>query len=105
VITVLTDERFGNYEGCLSVPNFRGVVQRATEIEITYWDRNGNTVNQLVKGLTAGTWQHEVDHLHGTIFVDRVTDPKTFCTWSEFERYHLQSFAEQAKALVERFGS
>jgi peptide deformylase len=105
VITVLTDERFGNYEGCLSVPNFRGVVQRATEIEITYWDRQGNVVNQLVKGLTAGTWQHEVDHLHGTIFVDRVTDPKTFCTWSEFERYHLQSFAEQARALVERFGS
>ena len=104
-IEFLTDERFDNYEGCLSVPNFRGLVPRCTEIRVRYWDREGNEVDTLVKGLTAGTWQHEVDHLFGKVFVDRVTDPTSFCTWAEFERYHMAGFVERAKALVARYGS
>lgn len=105
VIEVLTDERFDNYEGCLSVPNFRGVVPRATEIRVSYWTREGETVERVVRGLTAGTWQHEVDHLYGKLFVDRVKDPTTLTTWAEFERYHMAAFVERAKALVARYGS
>ncbi len=44
-IEFLTDERFDNYEGCLSVPNFRGLVPRCTEIRVRYWDREGNEVD------------------------------------------------------------
>jgi peptide deformylase len=105
VIELLTDERFDNYEGCLSVPNFRGLVPRATEIKVSYLDRHGNSVEHEVRGLTAGTWQHEVDHLFGKVFVDRVVDPTSFCTWTEFERYHMAGFVERARALVERYGS
>jgi peptide deformylase len=104
-IEMLTDERFDNYEGCLSVPNFRGVVARATQIRLSYWDRHGEVIERTVRGLTAGTWQHEVDHLHGKIFVDRVTDPTTLCTWTEFERHHMAAFVERARALVERYGT
>lgn len=105
VIEVLSDARFDNYEGCLSVPNLRGVVSRAAEIRVKAWDREGRDIDRVVRGLTAGTFQHEVDHLHGTIFVDRVTDPTTLCTWTEFERYQLAGFAERARALVAHYGS
>ena len=39
------------------------------------------------------------------LYVDRVTDPRTFTTWTEFERHHQAAFVERAKALVARFGS
>jgi peptide deformylase len=105
VIEPLTDETFENFEGCLSVPDLRGVVDRHAEIRCRAWDRHGAEIDVVVRGLTAGTYQHEVDHLHGKIFVDRVKDPATFCTWKEFERHHQKAFAERARAIVARFGS
>jgi peptide deformylase len=105
VLEPLTDETFDNYEGCLSVPNLRGVVQRFTEVRLRAWDRHGADVDVTVKGLSAGTFQHECDHLDGLIFVDRVKDTRTLATWTDFERYHQAAFVERAKAIVARFGS
>lgn len=104
-LTPIGDEMFDNYEGCLSVPNLRGVVSRHLRLHLCAWDRLGNLIDTEVAGVTAGTYQHEVDHLHGTIFVDRVTDPRTLCTWTEFERYHRDAFVERISALVARVGS
>ena len=104
-VTPLTTETFGNYEGCLSVPNLRGEVPRFTEIRVRGWDRTGKELDYVAKGLTAGTYQHEVDHLGGKLFVDRVTDSTTLSTWADFERFHMAGFVERAKALVARFGS
>lgn len=101
----LTDETFDNYEGCLSVPNLRGVVPRFTQLRLRAWDREGREVDQVVKGLSAGTFQHECDHLDGLIFVDRVKDTRTLATWTDFERYHMAAFVERARALVERYGA
>ncbi len=105
VVTLLTDERFDNYEGCLSVPNLRGQVKRAPVVSVKAWDRHGEEISFEVKGLTAGTFQHEVDHLDGKLFVDRVQDTSTFTTWADFDRFHKDAFVEKAKALVKRFGS
>jgi peptide deformylase len=105
VLEPLTEETFDNYEGCLSVPNLRGVVARFTQVRLTAWDRHGNPVNSVIKGLSAGTFQHECDHLDGMIFVDRVKDTRTLATWTDFERYHMNTFVERARALVERYGS
>jgi peptide deformylase len=105
VIEATTDETFMNFEGCLSVPNLRGQVPRFAGVQVRAWDRAGADVAFQVKGLTAGTFQHEVDHLDGTLFVDRVTDTRTLCTWADFERFHMSEFAARAKALVARFGS
>jgi peptide deformylase len=105
VVTPATDETFHNYEGCLSVPNLRGQVARFTAVRVRAWDRRGNDLELEVKGLTAGTFQHELDHLDGKLFVDRVDDTRTLCTWSDFERFHRDAFVERAKALVARFGS
>ncbi|MFO7157030.1 MAG: peptide deformylase [Pseudomonadota bacterium] len=104
-IEPLTDETFENYEGCLSVPDLRGVVRRHVEIRVRAWDRYGQEIDQVVRGLSAGTFQHEVDHLDGKLFLDRVEDPRTLCTWANFERYHKAAFVERVQALVARFGS
>ena len=105
VIEPLTTETFENYEGCLSVPNLRGVVDRFTEVRVTGWDREGNPVDRHIKGLTAGTFQHEGDHLDGVLFVDRVKDPRTLCTWAEFDRFHKPAFVERIVPFVKRMGS
>jgi len=105
VVEPTTGETFLNYEGCLSVPNLRGKVPRHTAVRVHAWDRAGNDVAFAVQGLTAGTFQHEVDHLDGVLFVDRVADTRTLCTWADFDRFHRAAFVEEAKALVRRFGS
>lgn len=105
VLTPLTDETFDNNEGCLSVPNLRGDVPRFTQIRCQAWDRHGADIDVEVRGLTAGTYQHEVDHLDATVFLDRVRDPRTLTTWTEFERYHREPFIARVTALVARYGS
>lgn len=105
VLEPLDDERFPNYEGCLSVPDLRGEVMRHTGVRIRAWDRHGGPIDLTVRGLTAGTFQHEIDHLDGRLFVDRVHDPRTLCTSKEFERRHLTAVAERARALVARYGA
>jgi len=104
-LTPLTEETFVNYEGCLSVPDLRGAVERVAEIRVIAWDRFGEPIDQIVRGLTAGTFQHEVDHLDGTLFVDRVKDPRSLCTWREYERHQQRAFVERARAVVARWGS
>jgi peptide deformylase len=79
-------------EGCLSVPDLRGDVSRLLEVRIRHLDRRGVAQETLARGLTAGTFQHEVDHLDGVLFLDRVTDPTTFTTWEQFERHHREAF-------------
>lgn len=104
VITPLTNETFDNYEGCLSVPNLRGVAPRFAEVRVTGWDREGQPFERVARGLTAGTFQHEKDHVDGLLFVDRVKDPTTFCTWAEFDRYHKQAFVERIVPFIQRMG-
>jgi peptide deformylase len=104
-LTPTTNDTFFNYEGCLSVPNLRGEVRRFCGVRVRAWDRHGKELDFEVKGLTAGTFQHEVDHLDGKVFLDRVEDTRSLATWTDFERYHLAGFAERAKALVAKYGS
>jgi len=101
----LSDETFANYEGCLSVPDLRGVVDRYVEVRVQALDRDGAPIDCVVRGLSAGTFQHETDHLNGTLFVDRVTDTRTLCTWSEFRERYEPDFITRVAALVSRFGS
>jgi peptide deformylase len=105
VIEPLDEELEQINEGCLSVPNLRGEVPRHLNIRLRYLDREGAEHEEVRRGLTAGTFQHELDHLDGVLFVDRVTDPRTLTTWAEFERFHRDAFVERARRIVERAGS
>ena len=104
VIEPISEERFDNYEGCLSVPNLRGVVSRHAEVRVTGWDRHGAQIDRIVRGLSAGTYQHEVDHLDGLVFVDRVTDTKTLCTWAEFDKHYKKAFVERIVPFIQKMG-
>ena len=71
---------------------------RATSTSASrYLDRDGEPHEEVRRGLTAGTFQHEVDHLNGILFLDRVIDPTTFMTWEEFERHHRDAFVARAR--------
>jgi peptide deformylase len=105
VVTPTTPETFLNYEGCLSVPNLRGEVPRACGVRVHALDRHGKPLDFEVKGLTAGTFQHELDHLDGTLFVDRVADTRSLATWTDYEKFHRAAFVERARALVAQYGS
>ena len=105
VLEPLSEETFLNYEGCLSVPDLRGEVRRHAELRVSAWDRHGEPIDQVVRGISAGTYQHECDHLDGRIFVDRIEDPASFCTWNMFARYREAGFRERVQTIVARYGS
>jgi peptide deformylase len=100
VVEPLSDERLLINEGCLSVPDLRGDVERHVRVRVQYLDRNGERCEQVVDGLTAGTFQHETDHLDGILFLDRVTDPRSFSTWEQFERHHQDEFLRRVAAYT-----
>lgn len=102
-IEPLDDEMVEINEGCLSVP-LRGNVRRHVNIHVRYLDRDGVARDEVMRGLTAGTWQHECDHLDGRLITDRA-DPASLATWDEYERHHRDAFVERITAFVERVGS
>ncbi len=104
-IEPIDDELVEINEGCLSVPNLRGSVHRHVNVRVRALDERGNPHDEIKRGLTAGTFQHECDHLDGKLFLDRVTDPTTFTTWEQFERFHRDAFIERITKFVERIGS
>lgn len=104
-VTPLSTETFSNYEGCLSIPNLRGRVPRHAEVRVRGLDRNGGPLDFEVRGVSAGTFQHELDHLNGVLFVDRMVDTKSLCTWDHFERFEKERFVSEVRELVARWGS
>ncbi|MBI2039835.1 peptide deformylase [Candidatus Microgenomates bacterium] len=64
------------FEGCLSTPNIWGEVKRATQLKVSYQDENGKMITKSLKGVPAWIFQHEIDHLNGILFQDRVLEQK-----------------------------
>jgi peptide deformylase len=104
-IRFLSDKTFTNNEGCLSVPNLRGDVKRHLEIEVSGYDRDGEHHVSKVSGYSAGTFQHEYDHLDGILFPHRVTDLKTFSSWEVFKEFRQAEFTAEVEALIAVWGS
>ena len=104
-VTFLTEERINVYEGCLSVPNMRGKVDRCPEILIEGFDREGQSVSFVSKGISAGTFQHELDHLDGLVFTDRMKDASSLTTIDEFADHYEDDFKDQVISIVKTFGS
>lgn len=101
VITPLDDERWLNNEGCLSVP-VRGDLERLMNIEVSALDRTGEPFTMVCRGLTAGTVQHEVDHLNGMLIVDRMVDSRSMSTWDNFAEYGMDAYLERIAPAIER---
>jgi peptide deformylase len=77
-LTPLTQEESEGWEGCLSVPGMRGLVPRITRVRYQGFDLNGAPIDRTVEGFHARVVQHEVDHLDGILFPQRVRDLRHF---------------------------
>jgi peptide deformylase len=82
------------WEGCLSVDGLRGKVQRAAGVRVKFLDRDGKSVELDASGLYAVCIQHELDHLKGKLFLDRMTDFSTLTQLEEFDKYWRTEHAE-----------
>ena len=83
----LTDEHaISVYEGCLSVPGLRGRVRRPRRVRVRALGRDASPVDFELEGFLAAVVQHEVDHLHGSLFIDRAL-PGTLAFQAEYERH------------------
>jgi peptide deformylase len=91
-------------EGCLSVPDLRGNLPRHLAVRVRFLDREGTEHEEVKRGLTAVTFQHEVDHLNGILFVDHA-DPRSFATWEQFDRHQREEFVARVSRLGEEPGS
>lgn len=76
-ITVLDDVLQGFFEGCLSVPGMRGYVERPRKIQVDYLDEEALPQTVVIEEFLATVFQHELDHLIGKLYVDRMTDIST----------------------------
>lgn len=74
-IVKVSEAKWVNQEGCLSIPGWRGDVERPVSITIKALDRSGNRIKLEVEGWVARAFQHEVDHLDGVMFIDKLVTP------------------------------
>ena len=86
-IEVTSRDVVEDWEGCLSIPDIRGRVQRARQIIVRAFDRSGKKIELPASGFTARVIQHETDHLDGVLFLDRMTSLETLTYTDEFSRY------------------
>jgi peptide deformylase len=76
------------WEGCLSIPDIRGLVPRFTDIVVRGLDRDGRHLEMRLKGFAARVAQHEADHLDGVLFFDRMTSMASLTYLEEYSRFH-----------------
>ncbi len=92
---------FNSYEGCLSVPNLRGKVKRYNTINVTYYNMDAKKITEDIKGLESIVYQHEIDHLDGYLFTDKVEDNSTLVTYENYQKYYEEGYLKE----LENFNS
>lgn len=87
VLSILTEETQGFWEGCLSVPGLRGLVERPKKIQVEFLDQDFKPQKIIVEDFLATVFQHELDHLFGVLYIDRVKDPTKISFLEEYEQF------------------
>ncbi len=75
-----------DWEGCLTVPGLRGLVPRSTKIRVSYSSREGKNEKRDFEGFIARVFQHELDHLDGLVFLDRVETTRDLMMEQEWQK-------------------
>lgn len=97
-LEILTEERESGWEGCLSVPGYRGLVPRYTKLHYRAYDRDGQLFEGEAVDFHARVIQHECDHLNGILFPMRVEDMTQFgCEDQVWERYQEEPYPDHMK--------
>ena len=79
-----------DWEGCLSIPDLRGLVPRYRDISVKAYDRTGRQVDLQASGFMARVIQHETDHLDGVLFLDRMKSFESLTFIEEYVKYHAK---------------
>ena len=93
-IKPLSDEKLDSWEGCLSIPNIRGMLPRYKTVQLKGLDRKGDEYTMELEGFQAVVAQHELDHLDGILFIDRMEDMKHLSFLREYIRYNINQEEE-----------
>jgi len=93
VIVERSDETTLDWEGCFSVPGYLGAVPRAERLTVRYTTEAGETVTRDFEGYTARVVQHEIDHLDGLVYLDRMPDMTTLTTAQNYLDHHQPASA------------
>ncbi len=88
-----SNEIVSGIEGCLSIPGYLGEVDRSESIRVRALNREGKKVKLKLNGWTARIFQHEIDHLDGVLFIDKLTSPENL--WTEEAYRKMQDSYEQ----------
>jgi peptide deformylase len=94
-LTPLGGETARGWEGCLSVPDLRGVVPRHRAVRLQALDRQGQTIDLEAQGFFARVLQHECDHLDGRVYLDRMEEMRSLSFLREFARFHAEPGADE----------
>ncbi len=86
-------EHVYDWEGCLSIPDLRGLVPRHPAVRVRGLGRDGKPLDYLAEGFEARIVQHEFDHLNGVVFLDRMRDLHSLAFYEEWEEYLAESGA------------
>lgn len=85
-LTILSEDQESGYEGCLNSGELMGPVPRATAVEYSGFDVDGNPITKQATGFEARVVQHEVDHLKGILFFDRIKNKDELTTYSALQQ-------------------
>jgi peptide deformylase len=102
-IVEYSDEQVEFFEGCLSLGGFSALVKRSRQVAVEYWDERGQPRRVEAQGWYARILQHEIDHLHGRLYIDRM-EPRSFMSIENLTRYWKDKTVQsirQALALEE----
>jgi peptide deformylase len=84
-IEIVGDDTAQFFEGCLSLSGFSALVPRSRQVRVTYWNEHGEEKSVLAAGWYGRILQHEIDHLHGTLYIDKMR-PRSFTSVENFAR-------------------
>jgi peptide deformylase len=88
-------------EGCLSIPGYLGEVERAEAVRVRAQDRHGKKIKLKLSGWTARIFQHEIDHLNGVLYIDKLTAPENLWTEEVFrEQFEDDDEAETTAEMT-----
>ena len=90
VLSDYSQEKKDGWESCLSLVDFRGLVPRSTTITLNAYDRHGGQIQKTVSGFEAVVLQHEIDHLKGFVFLDRMKDFTKLSYQEEFDKFWVK---------------
>jgi len=99
MLTPQAGELVYDWEGCLSIPDLRGLVPRHPAVRVRGLDRLGRALDYVAEGFEARIVQHEYDHLNGVVFLDRMRDLKGLAFRDEWERYMAAGAADPPDPL------